>query len=258
MKAELGELADVWQNSPVSAVPPLEVLLVTDFDGTLAEIGSDPARSAAVPEALDALRRLGRQLKQIVVLSSRTGVELTRLVPVGGIRLIGDSGRGIPSPDQKRALERFNIEAAKILVTWPGVWLETKPASTTIHLRNSKATASAVLAGLQPLLESSGFSAAVGRKVVEVHAPHTGKGSAMEALLEEIAPGGVVTLGDDENDREVFELVSRLSIPHLCVGIGSLEVAPDLFEHCDVVLSGPGETTGFLRLVADWAGLPPS
>lgn len=253
MKAELAEMAEIWRRSPISTIRPDELMLVTDFDGTLAEIGPDPTRSFALPEALDALRRLVHRLKQVIVLSSRTNDELARLVPVDGVRLIGDSGRGIPSPEHKRGLELFNIEAAKTLVAYPGVWLETKPASTTIHVRNAQASASEVLVSLGPLLRPSGFTAAVGRKVVEVHAPHTGKGSAMAGLLEEVRPGGVVTLGDDENDRPVFELVSGLEIPHLCVGVGSLEVPPDLFERCDLVLSGPHEATSFLRLIAEWA-----
>src|SRR4029077_7331701 len=115
VKAELDEIEEVWRRSPVSAVPPNELMLVTDFDGTLADIGPDPARSAAVPEALDALRRLARLLKQVVVLSSRKSPELDRLVPLAGVRLIGDSGLAPPTPEEKRALERFNTEAAQLL-----------------------------------------------------------------------------------------------------------------------------------------------
>ncbi len=65
---------------------------MTDFDGTLAEIGPDPSLTVAVPDSLDSLRRLSLALKEVVVLSSRTSTELLRLVPVRGVRLIGDSG----------------------------------------------------------------------------------------------------------------------------------------------------------------------
>ena len=86
VRVQLEDIAEVWRRSPVSAVPPQDLMLVTDFDGTLADIGPDPARSAAQPEALDALRRLSRLLKQVVVLSSRTPTDLERLVPVKGPR----------------------------------------------------------------------------------------------------------------------------------------------------------------------------
>jgi len=46
------ELLDAWRKSPVAAVPPSEVVLVTDFDGTLAEIVEDPSKTVARQDAL--------------------------------------------------------------------------------------------------------------------------------------------------------------------------------------------------------------
>src|SRR5260370_2105517 len=112
VRAELEESADVGRTSAVAASSPREILLVTDFDGTLADIGPDPSKTVAVPDALDALQRLTLALKQVVVLSSRTSTELPRLVPVSGVRLIGDSGLPPLTPDETRALEPFNAEAS--------------------------------------------------------------------------------------------------------------------------------------------------
>src|SRR5438552_18679506 len=104
-------------------------MLVTDFAGTLADIGPEPARSAAVPEALDALRRLSRLLTQVVALSSRTSTELERLVPLSGVRLTDASGLAPPTPAEKPALERFNSDAAKLLASAAGASPEIKPAT---------------------------------------------------------------------------------------------------------------------------------
>ncbi|OLC24765.1 MAG: trehalose-phosphatase [Actinobacteria bacterium 13_1_20CM_2_65_11] len=253
VRVQLEEIAEVWRRSPVSAVLPKDLMLVTDFDGTLAEIGPDPARSAAQPEALDALRRLSRLLNQVVVLSSRTPTELERLVPVSGVRLIGDSGLAPPTPDEKRALERFNTEAARILGTIPGAWIEIKPASTTVHLRNARTTPEEAMALLRPLVKATGLYGAQGRKVIEVHTRFAGKGTALTKLLDEVEPGGVMGMGDDENDRSAFEVLSACDIPHLCIGISSPEVPPDLFARCDLVLDGPRQATTFLEMLADWA-----
>jgi len=253
VRAELDEIAEVWRRSPIGTVPPNEVLLVTDFDGTLADIGPDPARSAAVPEALDALRRLSRLLKQVVVLSSRTGVELERLVPLSGVRRIGDSGLAPPTPEERRALERFNAEAAKLLASVPGAWLEIKPASTTVHLRNAQITGEEAMALLRPLIKDAGLYGAQGRKVIEVHTRFAGKGTALTKLLDEVEPGGAVCMGDDENDRSAFEVLSLTDIPHMCVGINSPEVRPDLFDRCDVLLASPLQATAFLQMLVDWA-----
>jgi trehalose 6-phosphate phosphatase len=253
LKTELGEISDVWRSSPISVVPPKDLLLVTDFDGTLAEIVPDPTKSAALPEALSALRRLAHLLREVVVLSSRTPAELAALVPINGVRLIGDSGLAPPSAQEKRALEVFNAEAAKVLGSIPGVWLEIKPASTAVHLRNAPISGEEVMARLRPLIKATGLYGAPGRRVIEVHSPFAGKGSALAGLLAEIRPGGVVCMGDDENDRPMFELVSGLSIPHLSVGVSSHEVSPDLFDRCDAVVAGPKEAVGFLQLITEWA-----
>jgi len=228
-------------------------MLVTDFDGTLAEIGPDPTRSAPMPGALDALRRLSHQLKQVVVLSSRTSTELERLVPVSGVRLIGDSGLAPPTPEERRSLERFNTEASKLLGSIPGAWIEIKPASTTVHIRNAQTTPEEAMALLRPLIKGIGLYGAQGRKVIEVHSRFGGKGTALTRLIEEIEPGGVICMGDDENDRSAFEVLSGSPLPHMCVGISSPEVSPDLFARCDVVLDGPEQATAFVQLLGDWA-----
>ena len=99
----------------MAAVPPSEVVLVTDFDGTLADIVPDPALTVARPEALQALSRLVRLLADVIVLSSRTNPHLESLVPISGVRLIGDSGLAIPRHAHKEALDSFNADVAVLL-----------------------------------------------------------------------------------------------------------------------------------------------
>jgi trehalose 6-phosphate phosphatase len=181
VRAELEEISDVWRKSPVSAISPEEILLVTDFDGTLADIGPDPSQTVAVADALEALRRLSLVLKQVVVLSSRTSTELTRLVPVSSVRLIGDSGLPAPGPEEKRALDRFNTEAAQLLSSVPGARIEIKPASSTVHLRGAQISGEEAMGLLRPLLKATGLSGAQGRRVIEVHTPFAGNGTALAA-----------------------------------------------------------------------------
>src|ERR1700694_1075376 len=123
---QAGELIGAWRNSPASAVSPSELVLVTDFDGTLADIVPDPAQTVARPEALQALSRLVRLLADVIVLSSRTNAQLEQLVPISGVRLIGDSGRSVPRHAQQEALQAFNADVAVLLASIPGAWLEVK------------------------------------------------------------------------------------------------------------------------------------
>ncbi len=255
---ETDELLGAWRNSPVAAVPPSEVVLVTDFDGTLADIVPDPALTVARPEALQALSRLVRLLADVIVLSSRTNPHLESLVPISGVRLIGDSGLAIPRHAHKEALDGFNADVAVLLSRIAGAWFEVKPASSAIHFRHANLSGEEMLALLQPLLEGRPLAAYLGRKVIEVHAPKAGKGSALAALLPGEDPGGVVCFGDDENDRSMFEYVSSLDLPHACVGVSSSEAPAHLFDHCDIVVSGPQEAAALLNEIVEWAESGPS
>src|SRR6202171_4293138 len=131
------ELLDAWRKSPVAVVPPSEVVLVTDFDGTLAEIVPDPAQTVARPEALQARSRLVRVLADVIVLSSRTTAQLEQLVPISGVRLIGDSGMAAPRHAHKDALDQFNADVAVLLERIPGAWLEVKPAGSAVPFRHT-------------------------------------------------------------------------------------------------------------------------
>ena len=62
MIQEADQVIHAWKQSPVARIQPAEVILVTDFDGTLAEIVQDPAGAGARPEALAALEELVRLL----------------------------------------------------------------------------------------------------------------------------------------------------------------------------------------------------
>lgn len=242
-----------WRNSAVAKVSPAELVLVTDFDGTLADMVPDPAQSVALPEALHALSHLVRLLADVIILSSRTREQLEQLVPISGVRLIGDSGRAIPRHAQQEALEQFNADSRVLLGRIPGGWLEVKPASSAIHFRNAAVSGEEMLALIQPLLDGRRLAADLGRKVVEVHAPNAGKGSALAALLPGEDPGGVICFGDDENDRSMFDYVCSVEVPHSCVGVSSPEAPAHLFDRCDIVVNGPEEVVALLNEIVEWA-----
>jgi trehalose 6-phosphate phosphatase len=253
VSVQSGDVAAVWRDSALSAVRPDELLLVSDFDGTLAEIVPEPTQATALPDSLHALRRLAPVLRKVVILSSRTPAELADHVVVAGALLVGDSGHPPPTPAELEALTTFNAAAAKLLGTTPGAWIEIKPASSAVHFRNAPISGQQVFDILRPLLHQTGLYGGLGRKVIEVHNPQAGKGTALHALLKRLEPSGLVVMGDDENDRSMFRVASRTTIPHLCVGVGSTEVPPDLFDHCDLILDGPREASAFLRNLSEWA-----
>ena len=247
------DIASAWHRSSLSLVPPGELVLVTDFDGTLAGIVADPSQAVALPQAIAALSRLDELIADVIVLSARTNVQLERLVPVPGVRLVGDSGRALPRHAQKEELNRFNVGVVSLLARIPGAWLEEKPASSAIHYRNTSVLGDEMQAVIQPLLEETHLGSTRGRKVIEVHPRRAGKGSALAALLPADDPGGVVCFGDDENDRSMFEYVSSLDVPHMCVGVSSPEAPADLFAACELIVNGPAEAAALLEVIVEWA-----
>ena len=253
MIQELDEITTAWEKSPVAQVEPGEVILVTDFDGTLADVVEDPKTARARPESLEAIAQLAYLLADVIVLSSRPPAQLEELVPLQHVRRIGDSGLAIPRHAQKAAIDSFNSEVSRLLQGIPGAWLEAKPASTAIHFRNTSLDGEQMLKLLRPVLEGTRLEAALGRKVVEVHAPKAGKGYALASLLPGEDPGGVVAFGDDENDRSMFAYISALEIPHMCVGVWSPEAPEGLFDNCDLVVPGPAAAGKVLEEILIWA-----
>lgn len=246
-------MQDVWDASTISSLVPARVMLVTDFDGTLAEIVADPQEAVILRASMAALKRLTGILRRVAVLSSRPASDLESLVPLAGADLIGDSGLGHLPLEARQRLDHFNARAAKVLRTFNGVWLEMKPGATAVHYRHSDATLADLLLVLGPVIEETALHAQPGRRVVEVMPSERPKGTALERLIEKWEPAGLVCIGDDENDRPMFDLVSRLERPHLIVGVGSVEAPADLFAKCDLVVSGPDEVSQFLELMVDWA-----
>src|SRR4029077_19076965 len=207
------------------------------------------------PASLAALRRLAVLLRRVAVLSSRPMSDLERLLPLRGIDLIGDSGLVDITPDERARLDRFNVKAAQLLSEFSGVWLEIKPGGTAVHHRKAQVDPGEILALVKPLLESTHLKAQPGRRVIEVIPREHPKGDALAALIQKRQPAGVVCLGDDENDRPMFDYLQRTGRPHLTVGVASDEARADLFAECDLVASGPEEVSRFLTMIADWANL---
>jgi trehalose 6-phosphate phosphatase len=229
------------------------VLLVTDFDGTLADIVRDPAMASLRPDIAAALPPLVERLRGVVILSSRGSSDLKRLVPIAGVASIGDYGMGPPTAAERQALARFNEAAANLVRDLPGVRIEPKSVGTSIHFRNSPASGQAVVERLAPLVAAEGLQARTGRLAFEVTLRRASKGESLERLVRQSQPEGVVYLGDDANDKPAFEYLARSPMPSFAVGVGSTEIPDDLFAACDLILPGVAAVPVFLSSLAGWA-----
>lgn len=231
-------------------VTPARLVVASDFDGTLAPVVARPEEAVAPVAALAALERLVELGARVAVISGRSRDALDRVVPIPGVRRLGDYGLEEPSAAERDALERFNVDVSVRIRARPGVTLEAKPGSTSVHYRNDPTGGTGLFDELAPLAAQLGLRAGEGRMVVEVRPPGADKGAALQRLLEAERPAAVAFAGDDDGDRAAFEAAARHE-RHLVVGVRSDESPPDLFAACDAVVDNPAGWLMVLDLIGD-------
>lgn len=185
-------------------------LLAFDFDGTLAPIVA--ARDAAV------MRRSTMELFKRVCVLYPTAVISGRSLRdvrarIGGARVryvVGNHGLepGAASPDTERALNEARTALLRLVNETPGLDLEDKRYSISVHYRGArrKRLASAAILAVLGRLHAK-MRVIPGKLVLNVvpaSAPHKG-----DALLELQARAGAdiaLYAGDDVTDEDVFRL----------------------------------------------------
>ena len=237
--------------------------LLTDFDGTISPIVTDPASAGLVTGADGALATLTQRLAVVAVITGRTPIDARRLTGVPGILIAGNHGmewlepdRSAPTaaPGASRVSGRLD-EVLGRLPEMPGVVPEHKGVSASVHYRTApdpEAARSAIVRALGDV-EEEGLRINHGRMIVEVRPVGLGdKGSAARAIIERFALRGVVVLGDDATDLDMFRAVDELRgagrLRGAIIGVGGAagEVLPALIETCDVVLADPSEVAVLL------------
>jgi len=268
------------------AARPGRLLVVADFDGTLAEGSRDPGATAVVPLARRSLRRLARlagsspERVSIAILTGRTAADVASRVRVGGITYLGDhglqSGTFPRHGRSSRIVTTFrgghdaSHEPAEILATRvPKVldrpaWLfvERKGPSVAFHVRQADdraAARAAVVAAIETVdreLPPHELAHYRGRLVVDLR-PRTagGKREAFEALLAELRPATVVAFGDDSSDADGFAVLREARDVGPCDGLAVAVIGPhgmpdEVRAAADVTLETPFEAARALAALA--------
>jgi trehalose-phosphatase len=208
------------------------LVLLADFDGTLAQIAALPEQ-ARLPQSV---RRLlaaisargvlvgvvsGRSLDDI---RSRVGIPGIWYVGTHGFALCSPTGRAIhlASPVQRRIIARVAKRLDRRLGDRKGVVVEKKGASVAVHYRNaSRKNAAEAIAAVRDLgRETPRLRLLSGKKVVELlPAAYISKWTALQRILRDGAGRKrgtgrrlIFYLGDDSTDEAVFERLDGISI----------------------------------------------
>jgi len=271
----------------VDAHPPL--LVVVDFDGTLAVGTRDPAAARIEPLAQRALRRLGGiaterpERLHVAVLTGRIVADVAVRVRAGGVEYLGDHGlqhaslaRGTraerlhPATDAAFDIHRDPAEALATGVTVelgapPWLFVERKGPSVAFHVRQAddvrvarSAVVEAIAAVERRLGLVHGLAHYRGRSVVDLRPREAGgKREAVDRLIGRHRPGGIVVLGDELSDIDAFEAViaARSADPKLrgvtvAVHGGLRPAPPELLERADLALAGAYDVGRLLAALA--------
>jgi len=237
--------------------------LLTDFDGTLSPIVTDPSLARLVADAEGALASLAERLEVVAIITGRTPLDARRLTDVPGILIAGNHGmewlepgdtEPRPAPGAASISDRLH-EVLGRLPELPGVVPEHKGISASVHYRTAPdpdAARSAIVRALGDV-EDRGLRINHGRMIVEVRPVGLGdKGSAARAIVERFGLRGVVVMGDDVTDLDMFRAVDELRsagrMRGAIIGVGGAagEVLPALVEASDVVLADPAQAAALL------------
>lgn len=187
-------------------------LFAFDFDGTLAGITRMPSKAHLRPRTRQLLTKL-QKVAPVAVISGRGLVDLTPRVPKTfryiagnhGLERLKGKGKLIPA----RRISRGWVEQLSVpLKEFPGVRIEDKDFSLTVHFRNAEDGVRAVgdvralCEGLTPLPRLI-----TGKKVLNLipsGSPH--KGKALVDLMREAKVKRSFYIGDEPSDEDVFRL----------------------------------------------------
>ena len=262
------------------------LLIVSDFDGTLAEGSRDPAAAVIVPLARRALRSLARDAARrpdrltVAILTGRAALDVASRVRVGGIEYLGDHGlqsgslpRGaratsievVHEPGHEAsagAAERFASEVPARLGRPPWLFVERKGPSVAFHVRQAgdraaaRAAVEGAIAAVDRELPGHDLAHYRGRLVVDLRPTSAGgKREALLGLLDRSRPAAVLLLGDDVSDADAFAVLRAAreagSTDGLAVAVtGPHGMPPEVAAVADTVLPTPFEAARLLAAVA--------
>ncbi|MCC6618337.1 MAG: trehalose-phosphatase [Chloroflexi bacterium] len=247
--------------------------IATDIDGTLSPIVDDPGAARLADGASDALAALVPRMAVVAAVTGRAAADGRRMLGVDRVLVAGNHGTEWLEPGESvpiRVPGAGDVPArlGRMLAGLPplaGVEAEHKGLSATIHYRAAADPAAARGALLAALAAagSEGIWVREGRMSIELRPAGLGdKGSAVRAIVAHYRLRGLLVLGDDATDLDMFDAVAALRASGglraaIIAVAGGEEVKPEVASAADIVLPGPDRLVGLLRGLAEDPGWPP-
>jgi len=198
------------------------LLIVSDYDGTLAPLTLPQAEALPLPELLLLLEALRDHPRHAFwILSGRRREELVGWLPAG-LSIIGLHGMEWPGEPLPQIDGVEDLKAR--IPPYPGRFLEDKGVALAAHYRQAPDyLVPQIEAMLLSLPVPAGWERLRGKRVVEFRPRGFGKGQALERLIQQDPNRYPVFLGDDVTDEEGFARVQALGGVGIKVGPGPTE-----------------------------------
>lgn len=208
-----------------------KVLLCLDYDGTIAEIVSDPASAWPLPgvgETLQALARIRERIR-VAIVSGRDVATLTRLLGADSAGLILSGTHGLelsyygvtrelvnaatacePELAQVRGWLAANVPPNR------GFFIEDKEIAIAVHYRSADAAAADVIRRKFEIFlmrQTPRLTARHGKMVIEAIPNIASKGHAVRELIQHVGESFTpVYFGDDLTDEDAFAAIGERGV----------------------------------------------
>ena len=219
-----------WQAFSAACRTASHILLLADYDGTLATIVGRPADAVLSASVRQKLKDLARKSEiSVGVISGRSIEELKALVDIKGIYYSGNHGLEIEGPGlrylhpqagaARPVITGLAHELAAALEGIAGVIIQHKGLSLSVHYRLVKpeevdAVTGAVQRVIAPHVDRGEIRAYAMKKLWEIRPPiNWDKGKAVEAIARELKSILklerllTIYLGDDTTDEDAFRVL---------------------------------------------------
>ena len=236
-----------------------------DFDGTLAPIVADPEMARPLPGTAALLHRMVERYRLVGVVSGRPASFLAEHLAIDGLSRWGSYGLEEVNPDGSVAVAPAAREWATVVASVvaaareapPGVFVEDKVVSVTIHVRNARSEEGWVRAFAAEQALATGLVTHEAKMSVELRPPlDVDKGSVVASIVATSGVTGACFVGDDVGDLSAFRTLRDLVDRGLLgwavrVAVLSGESPPEVTAEADLTVEGP---EGVLELLAGLAG----
>ena len=239
--------------------------LFMDFDGTLAEIVSEPSKAGPLEGIPETLEELGRSFGVVALVSGRAAAELVgwfgNEVELWGLYGAERSVAGEITLAEDVApyasLMRRVAEEAKDRLRATGIdglLVEDKGVMVGLHWRRADDVGAAgriVTEVAGDLAERHGIEQSPGKLALELRPPvEWSKGDVVRRRVGEEGLRAAAFVGDDYGDLTAFDALDELAqsgVATVRVGVASSEMPEELKRRAEIELAGPPAVLEWLR-----------